>query len=149
VLWLDGAQDPGNVGAVLRVAAAFALAGALVSEGGADPMGEKALRSSAGLALRVPFARGSPAALAGACRAARRSVIALEAGGEDLLAWRSVPERPVLVVGREGSGLSTEATAAADRRVGIPLADGVDSLNVAVATGIAVAFLVRVAGTRP
>jgi len=149
VVWLDGLQDPGNVGAILRVAAAFSLAGALVSEGGADPMGDKALRASAGLSLRVPFARGSPDALARACAAAGRSLLALEAGGEDLLALRRVPPKPVLVVGREGSGVSPAASSAAAVRVGIPMAAGVDSLNVAVAAGIAAAFLVRGAGASP
>lgn len=141
VVWLDGVQDPGNVGAIVRVAAAFGAAGVLVSDGGGDPLGLKALRASAGLALRVPLARGPAEALADACRHAERTLCVLERGGEDLRTLLDPLSRLVLVVGSEGRGVSAAASAAASRRLGISLAPGVDSLNAAVATGIAVALL--------
>lgn len=142
-LWLDGLQDPGNVGAVVRVAAAFGVAGLLVGEGTADPLGLKALRASAGLALAVPFARGSAADIARACEARGRTVWALETGGDDVLAVAGTPPGLVLAVGAEGPGLSDAARRAASRLVGIPLAPRVDSLNAAVAVGIAAAHLFR------
>ena len=146
LLWLDGLQDPGNVGAVIRVAAAFGLAGVLVSRGGADPLGAKALRASAGLALRVPFARGTDVEIAEAVAA--RPVWSLERDGDDLFGLTAeVPADLVLVVGAEGSGPG-EAARGAARQVGIPVDDAVDSLNAAVAAGIAVATLCRGAGAR-
>lgn len=142
VLWLDRLQDPGNVGAVVRVAAAFGLGGLLVGEGCADPLGLKALRASAGLALAVPFARASGPDIAAACRAVKRPVWALDRGGDDVLAAQGpVPSTVVLAVGAEGPGLGAEVLSAASRLVGIPLAPGVDSLNAAVSVGIAVACL--------
>jgi TrmH family RNA methyltransferase len=142
LLWLDGLQDPGNVGAVVRVAAAFGVGGLLVGEGCADPLGLKALRASAGLALTVPFARASAAGIAAACREGGRPVWALDRGGDDVLGIEGPPPgNLVLAVGAEGPGLGEEAREAAARRLGIPLAQGVDSLNAAVAVGIAVACL--------
>jgi TrmH family RNA methyltransferase len=143
LLWLDGVQDPGNVGAVVRVAAAFGVAGLLVGAGTADPLGLKALRASAGLALRVPFARAAAEAVAAALRAARRPVWLLDAAGEDLFRAGAAPRDAVLVVGSEGRGAGPEARAAASRTLALPIAPGVDSLNAAVATGIAVAVLAR------
>jgi TrmH family RNA methyltransferase len=141
VLWLDGVQDPGNVGAIMRVAAAFGAAGVLVGEGTADPLGPKALRASAGLALRVPFARGAASAAGAALAARARAVWLLDAAGEDLFRLGDVPADLVLVIGGEGRGAGSVARAAAGRAIGIPLAAGVDSLNAAVAAGIALAGL--------
>jgi len=141
-IWLDGVQDPGNVGAVVRVAAAFGVGGLLVGHGSADPLGLKALRASAGLALGLPFARASAADVAAACARRGRPVWALERGGDDVLDLEA-PTGLVLAVGAEGPGLSDEARRAASRLVGIPLAPGVDSLNAAVAAGIAAAHLFR------
>lgn len=141
--WLDGVQDPGNVGAVVRVAAAFGVAGLLVGAGSADPLGLKALRASAGLALRMPFARAPGEAIARALTAGRRPVWLLENGGRDLFAVEQVPAGLVLVVGSEGAGPSAPAHAAATGSVGIPIRPEVESLNAAVATGLVVGVLSR------
>ena len=139
---LDRVQDPGNVGAVFRVAAAFSAAGVLVGEGSADPLRQKALRASAGTALLVPFAKASIAACLEAARSVGRPLWLLDAGGEDVFAAAPVPG-VVLAVGSEGTGASAALRAAAARRVAIPIAAGVESLNAAVAVGIAVAVLSR------
>lgn len=143
LLWLDGLQDPGNVGAVMRVAAAFGLGGVLLSRGSADPLGLKALRSSAGLALRVPFARAEADAIGDLLEARGRPVWILEREGDAVFALGTPPGDLVLVVGSEAHGAGPRAQALAERRVGIPIAAGVDSLNAAVAVGIAVATLSR------
>ena len=142
-LWLDGLQDPGNVGAVVRVAAAFGVGGLLVGSGSADPLGLKALRASAGLALTIPFARASADEIAAACTSNEHPVWALEVGGEDVLAVGEAPSGLVLAVGAEGPGLSDAVREAASRNIGIPLASHVESLNAAVAVGIAAAWLFR------
>ncbi|MDJ0521231.1 MAG: TrmH family RNA methyltransferase [Planctomycetota bacterium] len=144
LLWLDGLQDPGNVGAVVRVAAAFGAAGLLVSEGGAHPLGLKALRASAGLALRLPFARAEDEAIAAAV--GERPVYLLERDGDDVFAVEHVPGDYVLVVGSEGRGPGAAARGVCTRTLGIPIATDVDSLNAAVAAGIAVAALRRIQG---
>lgn len=139
LLWLDGVQDPGNVGAIVRVALAFGATGLLIGEGTAHPLGLKALRASTGLALRVPFARGRAEAIVEALGG--RPAWVLEAGGDDVFALGEVPDDLVFVVGAEGRGPGPEAAAAASRAIGIPIAPGVDSLNAAVAAGIACAAL--------
>ena len=80
LLLLDCVQDPGNVGAILRVAAAFGASGVLISEGTADPLGAKALRASAGTALTIPFARGSAAACRDAIEAGKLLLWLLDGG---------------------------------------------------------------------
>ena len=139
LLWLDGVQDPGNVGAIVRVAVAFEAAGILVGAGSAHPLGLKALRASTGLALRVPFARGEPAAIVAALGA--RPLWVLERDGDDVFALGDVPTDLAFGVGADGRGPGPEAQAAAARAIGIPIGPGVDSLNAAVATGIACAAL--------
>jgi len=143
LLWLDGVQDPGNVGAVVRVAAGLGAAGLLVGTGSADPLGTKALRASAGLALRVPFARASSGRVAETAQAAGRPVWGLDASGDDVRTLGGeVPADLVLALGAEGQGLGEVARRVAVRTLAIPLAPGVDSLNVAVAAGIAAWALV-------
>lgn len=144
LLWLDGVQDPGNVGAVVRVAAAFGAAGLVAATATADPLGVKALRASAGLALRVPFARAPNASVAAAL--AGRPVWLLERGGRDVFEVRDVPGDLVLVLGSEGAGPSPAARDAATASVGIALRPEVESLNAAVAMGIALSVLARRVG---
>ena len=152
LVWLDGVQDPGNVGAVVRVAAAFGAAGLLVGAGSADPLGLKALRASAGLALRLPFARAQAAAiaagLASAPDAARRPVWLLEKGGRDVFEVSGAPADLVLVLGSEGGGLSPAARAAASGSVGVSIRPEVESLNAAVAMGLVLGVLTRRAAPR-
>jgi TrmH family RNA methyltransferase len=148
VLLLDRVQDPGNVGAILRVAAAFRAGGVLVGEGTADPLGPKALRASAGTALAVPFARGSTDDLLRAAKAAGYVLWLLEGGGDDLFAVRERPPRLLVAVGSEGGGASAAVASAADVRVGIPIAPEVESLNAAVAAAVATAHLSRLPAAR-
>jgi len=145
LVWLDGVQDPGNVGAVLRSAAAFGFAGALVGAGSADPVGTKALRASAGASLALPFARGAVADLVDAVAAARRTVWLLDGDGGPLWAVERPPAGLVLAVGSEGRGASEAVRRAAAARVAVPIAAGVESLNAAVAFGIAAAHVARLA----
>src|SRR5207247_1810367 len=103
VLLLDRVQDPGNVGAVFRVAAAFSAAGVLVAEGSADPLRQKALRASAGTALVVPFARAPLAACLAAAGEVGRPVWLLDTDGDDVFSIGSAPVSVVLAVGSEGT----------------------------------------------
>lgn len=135
-LYLDRLQDPGNVGAVVRSAAALGAAAVLLSPDCADPFHPLAVRGSAGAVLRLPVERDVPAAAAAErVRGNRGSVWAASKGGSDVSGWR--PQLPtVLMIGAEGAGLSDAALACADDRVAVPLRRGIESLNVAVAAGV-------------
>jgi tRNA G18 (ribose-2'-O)-methylase SpoU len=146
---LEGLNDPENVGALFRNAAAFGVAGVLLDPTCADPLYRRAIRVSVGHTLHVPFARLEPwPAGLGRVRAAGFAVCALvpHPGGpagevtfEDLEARSSdsAPQRVALMLGAEGPGLSTGALDGADMVVSIPMAPGVDSLNVATAAAVA------------
>jgi TrmH family RNA methyltransferase len=136
VLWLDRVQDPGNLGAIVRSAAGLGASAVLLSPGCTDPFGAAAVRGSAGAAFRIPIEREVSAATA-VDRMKR-------AGGEtwatDSLGWKidrwQPSENCLLLIGAEGSGLDPEVVVLADGTVAIPMSRGVESLNVAVATGI-------------
>ncbi|MBN8459020.1 MAG: RNA methyltransferase [Verrucomicrobia bacterium] len=132
-----GVQDPGNVGAIIRVADAAGATGFAATAGCADPLGWKALRGSMGSAFRVPLASGmSGDALVSAARAAGLEIIATcPAGGTDHDAL-DLTKPSLFLLGGEGPGLPADLIAAADARVRIPMRGPVESLNVAVATGI-------------
>ncbi|WP_407519983.1 TrmH family RNA methyltransferase [Methylobacterium oryzisoli] len=136
LLGLVGLTNHDNVGGLFRNAAAFGADGVLMDGATCDPLYRKAIRVSAGTSLTVPYGRvPDGAALLDVC--ARRALVpvALAPGGEDIAALPPLP-RALLLLGTEGTGLP-EALMARARRVGIPMAPGVDSLNVAVAGAVA------------
>ncbi|HJZ70519.1 MAG TPA: RNA methyltransferase [Vicinamibacterales bacterium] len=141
---LEGVTNADNVGGVFRNAAAFDAGGVLLSPTTCDPLYRKAVRTSMGAALEVPFARAADAewpALPAALRAAGFTVVALTPRQPsetlDEFVARPRSSRVALVIGGEGGGLTPTVEAAADHRVRIPISGRVDSLNVSVAAGIA------------
>ncbi|HXJ83875.1 MAG TPA: RNA methyltransferase [Candidatus Methylomirabilis sp.] len=149
LLVLEDVTNPDNIGAVFRNAMAFAADGILLSPGSADPLYRKAIRVSIGASLSLPFARlpDWPEDLK-ALRGAGYSIMALTPHPEavDVVEFgtsRTVPERLALLLGAEGSGLSTAARATADHEVRIAMRREADSLNVATACGIALHRLAR------
>jgi len=142
VIVLDGVANADNVGGVFRNAAAFAADAVLLSHDSCDPLYRKAIRTSMAAVLRVPFARcGEWPTDLERIRAAGFTLVALtpDAGAEpiDAFARRGASMRLALAFGAEGSGLAPAVAAVADAFVRIPMTDQVDSLNVAVAAGIA------------
>jgi RNA methyltransferase, TrmH family len=148
ILLMAGVQDPGNVGALVRTAEALGATGAAACTAGgigtANPFSPKALRASAGAALRLPILRGvaTPILLA-QLRVAGVHVYAASpdaAGAID--AWEADWRGPsALLVGNEGAGLPEELVRSADAAVRIPQAvapeaGGMDSLNASVAGSI-------------
>jgi TrmH family RNA methyltransferase len=130
-------QDPGNVGAIVRVAEAGGATGVVCAGACADPFGWKALRGSMGSALRLPIllhpngARAIDEARGYGCRI----VAAVPRGGVPLFEV-DLRGPSAIVVGGEGPGLSHHDTAAADELVAIPMEVGVESLNVAVSAAV-------------
>lgn len=137
LLLCEGLQDPANIGALLRSAAAFGLGGAVLLQGCADPFSPKALRAGMGAAGRIPLATG--VSLPEAQLFLRQQGVTLYAsaleGGQPL---QAVPvSRPFgLLVGGEGPGLSPHALAGANHIVYIPMQRDVESLNAAVAGSV-------------
>lgn len=143
LLVLEAVNDHENIGALFRNAAAFGVDAVIIDPTTTDPLYRRSTRVSLGHVLRVPFARvdggGWPAAIEDLRAAGITSLALTPASGAEPLG-RVVahgPERIALVLGAEGQGLSAGALAAADRRVRIPMAPGVDSVNVATAAAIA------------
>jgi len=139
VVILDGLQDPGNAGTIVRAAEAFGATGALFLKGTASPFNSKTLRSSAGSLFRLPFLHGVDAALARAALQQNKielfaGVPATAAGPVRPLAHVDLTGKCALIIGNEARGVSEPLrSAAAD--VSIPTV-GVESLNAAVAAGI-------------
>jgi TrmH family RNA methyltransferase len=142
-LYLDGLQDPGNLGALARVAEAAGAAGLALSPTCVHPNHPRALRASAGSLLRLPVAvAADPEALdRHLAPAAPRWAALVPRDGEDL--WRADLEGTlVLAVGAEGPGLSSAVLDRATVRLTISMEAGVESLNATVAAGL-VLFEVR------
>ncbi|MFC4950379.1 TrmH family RNA methyltransferase [Pseudonocardia sp. GCM10023141] len=137
---LEAVNDHENLGALFRNAAALGVDGVLLGPRCSDPLYRRSVRVSMGHVLRVPFGELAgpwPAAL-GVLRAAGMRVAALSPAGSVPLTESGLRgERVALLLGAEGPGLTAEALAAADVRVRIPMASGVDSLNVATAAAVA------------
>lgn len=130
-------QDPGNLGAIVRVAEGAGATGVIVAAQSADPFGWKALRGSMGSALRLPIARAADVndAVRNVRRSGARVVATVPRDGTDLYEARLTG--PVaLFIGGEGPGLSPEVIHEADARVTIPMDAPVESLNAAVATAV-------------
>ncbi len=130
-------QDPGNVGAIVRVAEAAGATGVVVAGVTADPFGWKALRGSMGSALRLPI--GAATDVAHAVDEARahgcRIVATAPRDGHSTFA-ADFRAPAAILIGGEGTGLSDSAIASADERVTIPMRSPVESLNAAVTAAV-------------
>lgn len=139
---LEGVGDHENLGAIFRNAAALGVGAVLLAAGCSDPLYRRSVRVSMGTVLAVPFAP-LPWLDEGAALLRRNGfrVVALTPGGELSIRRAELTGKVALLVGSEGPGLTPAALRAADVRVRIPMAAGVDSLNVATAAAIAFAAL--------
>ncbi len=137
ILALIGIANHDNVGALIRTASAFGAAGVLLDETSCDPLYRKAIRVSTGSALTLPWRQGGSAHdVLDALDAAGFCAFGLSPSAPTALANAAFPDRLALVVGAEGPGLPADVL---ERATGlsIPMAPSHDSLNVAVAAGIA------------
>jgi len=134
ILFLDAVQDPGNVGGLLRSAWGFGFRAALIGTGSADPFGPKAVRASAGGVFHIPVITS----------VGKEELTSLVSSGFELFTADSrgssmdevlFPSRSILALGNESSGLSPWLEGLGSR-VAVPMAAGVDSLNVVVAGSI-------------
>jgi tRNA G18 (ribose-2'-O)-methylase SpoU len=143
VLALEGVGNPDNVGGLFRTAAAFGAGGVLLNATAGDPLYRKAIRTSMGAALRLPFARVDDwLGTLERFREAGFRIVALtpQADAVPIAEFQDGTGRSarlVLLLGAEGPGLRDDTLGRADARVRIPIDSAVDSLNVVVAAGIA------------
>ena len=132
---LDAVQDPGNVGTILRTAAALGAAAVVAMPGTVDLWNAKVVRSAMGAVFHRPAFMSTWAELDTFRSRHDVALWGADAGGTPLDQLRA-PERLAVLVGNEGAGLTSEARARAETTVSLPIASDVESLNVAVATGI-------------
>jgi RNA methyltransferase, TrmH family len=148
-LYVDGLQDPGNLGALVRVAEAAGAAGLALSPGCAHPNHPRALRASAGSLLRLPVAVDvDPDALDHHLASAHPRWTALVPSEGEALYHAPLDGTLVLAVGAEGPGLSPPLLARASVRLTIPMEPTVESLNATVAAAL-VLFELRRRRLRP
>ncbi len=133
----DRLQDPANVGAIIRTAAALNLSGVWLSADSADHFSPKVVRATAGTILNLPVfpARDFRAFSSYGCEI--YSAVLASADIVPIRSIRTVPNRLMIAVGSEGAGLAPDIVKASSIRFSIPLAEGVESLNVAATAAIA------------
>ena len=137
VVALDGVQDPGNVGTIIRTADAAGLEGIILSEQCADVFSPKTLRATMGSVFRMPIVvTGDLPGYLTDLREDGYSVISSQLDGEPFYQRRPVGEKFCLIIGNEGNGISDEVKATATHKVKLPMRGGAESLNAAIAAGI-------------
>ena len=135
---VESVQDPGNLGALIRIAAAAGIGPIILSPDSVDPFNPKVLRSTAGQWFRGPPVVVDILSLLRSQRKKNVQILAASANGKSF--WEcdlTVPT--IFLLGNEGAGLSSELRAEATDVIAIPMAEGVESLNVAV-TGALLIF---------
>lgn len=135
-LALEGVQDPGNVGTILRTADAFDADGLFLLAGCADLYSPKTLRASMGAAFRRPVWSCTLEELRVLLDRAGLPLIGTALRADTVDARQADLSRAVLLIGSEGRGLSQDALAACDQTVRIPMSERCESLNAAVAAAI-------------
>ena len=137
VLLLDGIQDAGNVGAIIRAADGCGATGVITAVGTADPFGWKALRGAMGSTFRMPIAVGHTAAAAvNELRRRGIAIVATVPRQGTLLPACQLSGPVAIALGREGAGLSDVLVTAADTRLTIPMRAPVESFNVAITAAL-------------
>jgi 23S rRNA (guanosine2251-2'-O)-methyltransferase len=144
VLLLDGLTTPANVGMILRTATAAGIDGVVVPRRGVASIDPLVVKASAGVAFRAPILKAATAAgAAEALAAAGFHLVGLAADGPSSLFEATWPEHVAFVLGSETAGVSAEVAEHVRSWVSIPMAGGVESLNVAAAAAVVCFELVR------
>ena len=144
-LLLDRVQDPGNMGAVLRAAAAAGVDVVVIGDGCVDLFAPKTLRAAMGASFRVPVVRHELATVLPKLRKAHCHILAsvVQEGATNLFHLSLHAKKVAWIVGNEGNGIHRSLLAEADARVAIPLWRQTESLNVAQATAVLLYETVR------
>lgn len=135
VLLLDGVQDPGNLGTLLRTAVSFSFDALYLSENACDLYNEKCIRSTQGALFQIPVVRGNLADIVNELQRDRFMIVATTLENAKTMSEISETEHMGFILGNEGQGVSKQLQQMADERLRIEM-HGFESLNVAVAGGI-------------
>jgi len=142
VVALDGIQDPGNFGVVVRSADAFGALFVAALPGTVDPWNPKAVRAAAGSSFRLPVVQVGTGPLVAWLRERGFTIYGADAAGQSAEA-KPLAQRAALVLGNEGAGLSAEVRSAVDELLAVPMRGGAESLNVGVAAGVLLYLVTR------
>lgn len=134
-LYLDGVQDPGNLGTIIRSAHAAGAASILIGEGTADPYSDKVLRAAMGSFFHIPVHTAGDAVLEKLLAQGIPLVVTVLEGAKSLYE-AELPSSLVLAIGNEGRGVREALVARSALRLKIPMPGGAESLNAAVAASI-------------
>jgi 23S rRNA (guanosine2251-2'-O)-methyltransferase len=144
VLVLDGVNNPQNVGMIIRTATAAGLAGVVLPRAGSPDIDPLVIKASAGVAFRAPVIRcRTGAEAAGELSRAGFRVYGLSGEARTSFYAERLPERSAFVLGNETTGIAEETAQWVDQWLSIPMAGGVESLNVATAAAVVCFDLVR------
>lgn len=138
LILLDGLQDPGNLGTILRTAEAFALGAVVLCEGCADPFSPKVVRSTMGAVFRLPCVAMPLAEAVAQLKEAGLSVYATALHADSVPLGQIPMKKAAVIIGSEGRGVSQAALALSDQRVIIPMEGRAESLNAGVAAAIVI-----------
>lgn len=136
IVALDGVRDPGNLGTIVRTADSTGAGGVILVGESCDPFSVEAVRATMGSLFAVKLARASLAELVRFKQARGASLIGASLKGERLAAETALPQRVIVFMGNEQSGLNAEMEAACDLLVKLPMRGRADSLNLGVATAV-------------
>ncbi|ADL11942.1 TrmH family RNA methyltransferase [Acetohalobium arabaticum] len=143
-LIIDRIQDPGNLGTILRTADGAGVDGVFLLKGTVDIYNLKTIRATMGSLFRVPvFGLNSPSDLTDILQMKDIQMVAADIEAKDYYYELDYNQPTALVIGNEGAGAQPETLKLADKKVKIPLSEGIDSLNAAIASGIIMYEMVR------
>lgn len=141
IVVLDGVSEPGNLGTVIRTAEAFGFDGVYLMKGCADIYSSKTVRSTMGSVFRMSFKTGCEIKDLKELQNDGFSLVSTTPGGEVSLEQLKAPERCAVIIGNEAHGVSDDVLAISDMRVKITMDGLAESLNAAVAAGIALHWI--------
>lgn len=130
-------QDPGNLGTIIRTAEAVGASGVAITANTVDPYNAKTVRASMGSILRMPVVRvGEVSTFIKKCRQKGFQTVAMVLNGEKTHFELALDRPTAVIVGQEGSGLPDDILKVVDLRVRVPMAETIDSLNVATSAAV-------------
>ena len=144
IVVLDRLQDPGNLGTIIRTSDAAGVSGIVLMKGTVDPFSPKALRAAAGSIFRVPLVEANDADdLRKILKSLKADPVAMDVNGAKDHYDMPEGKRLAIIVGNEGAGICDEILEMSNERIKIPMREGIESLNAAMAFGIVIYERVR------